>query len=118
MIELEHLFLSNNGIENIDPLRRLHALKVLRLENNNITDLSALAGLSQLGELSLARNWSLYNVRPLLLNAGIGEGDELDLRFTHVRCSDIDAFANLGVNLLRVTAINGSACPGRRLEDP
>jgi internalin A len=118
MIDMEHLFLSNNNIEDISPLRRLHALKVLRLENNDITDVSALASLSELDELSLAQNWSLYNVQALLLNSGIGEGDELDLRFTHVRCSDMDAFTNLGVNLLRVTAINGSSCPGRRLEDP
>jgi hypothetical protein len=93
-------------------------LKVLRLENNDITDVSALAGMNQLDELSLARNWSLYNVRPLLLNSGLGDGDELDLRFTYVRCSDMDAFTNMGVDLLRVTAINGSACAGRRLEDP
>jgi hypothetical protein len=118
MIDMEHLFLSNNKIENIAPLRQLQALKVLRLENNDITDVSAVAGLSELDELSLAQNWSLYNVQPLLLNSGLGEGDELDLRFTHVRCSDMNAFANLGVNVLRVTAMNGSSCPGRRLEDP
>jgi hypothetical protein len=35
-----------------------------------------------------------------------------------VRCSDMDAFAARGIDLLRVTAINGSACAGRRLEDP
>jgi hypothetical protein len=35
-----------------------------------------------------------------------------------VRCSNIDAFANLGVTLLRVTTVNGSGCLGRRLEDP
>ena len=118
MIDMEHLFLSNNKIEDISPLRRLHALKVLRLENNNITDVSAIAGMTQLGELSLARNWSLYDVKPLLLNSGLGDGDEVDLRFTHTPCSDMNAFANLGVDLLRVTAINGSACVGRRLEDP
>ena len=117
MIDVRYLFLSNNNIEDIAPLRRLNALQVLRLENNDITDVSALAGLNQLRELSLAQNWSLYNVQPLLLNEGIGEGDELDLRFTYTPCSDMDAFANLGVNLLRVTAINGSACDGRRLED-
>lgn len=116
-INLRYLFLSNNNIEDIAPLRRLHALQVLRLENNDITDVSALGGLNRLEELSLAQNWSLYNVQPLLLNEGIGEGDELDLRFTYVPCSDMDAFANLGVNLLRVTSINGSACDGRRLED-
>ena len=117
MVELGYLFLSNNSIEDIAPLRRLHTLRVLRLENNDITDVSALAGLNQLKELSLARNWSLYNVQALLLNQGIGEGDELDLRFTYVPCSDMNAFANLGVTLLRVTSINGSACDGRRLED-
>ena len=76
------------------------------------------AGLNQLRELSLARNWSLYDVQPLLRNAGIGAGDELDLRFTAVRCSDIDAFANQGVTLLRVTTVNGSGCGSRRLVDP
>lgn len=65
-----------------------------------------------------AQNWSLYDVQPLLINAGLGEGDELDLRFTYVRCSDMDTFADKGINLLRITAINGSACPGRRLVDP
>jgi hypothetical protein len=118
MIEMEHLFLSNNTIEDIAPMRRLQALEVLRLENNDITDVSALAGLNQLRELSLARNWSLSDVQPLLLNQSIGAGDELDLRFTAVRCSDIDAFANRGVTLFRVTTVNGSGCPGRRLEDP
>ena len=118
MIDVEHLFLSNNNIADISPLRRLHALKVLRLENNNITEVSALAGLSELNELSLAKNFSLNNVQALLLNSGLGENDELDLRFTAVLCSDMAAFASRGVNLLRVTAINGSSCPGRRLEDP
>jgi hypothetical protein len=118
MIELQYLFLSNNAIEDIAPIRRLHALKVLTLENNHITDVSALAGLSELGELSLAQNWSLYDLTPLLLNSGIGEGDELDLRMTHVPCSTMDEFASLGVVLLRVTSVSGSACEGRRLEDP
>ena len=79
--------------------------------------MNALAGLNQLKEVSLAQNWTLYSVEPLLLNQGIGNGDELDLRLTYVPCSDMDAFANLGITLLRVTSINGSACDGRRLED-
>jgi Leucine-rich repeat (LRR) protein len=118
MLDLQYLDISNNQIDDISPLRRLHAIEVLRLENNQISDVSALAGLINLRELSLAHNGSLYDVRPLLLNSGIGRGDELDLRFTHVRCSDMDAFGSLEVNLLRVTALNGSACQGRRLEDP
>ena len=118
MTKMVQLFLSDNTIEDIAPLRRLHALEVLRLENNDITDVSALAGLNQLKELSLARNFSLYDMQALLLNQSIGAGDELDLRFTAVRCSDIDAFANQGVTLLRVTTVNGSGCGSRRLVDP
>ena len=52
-----------------------------------------------------------------MLNQGIENGDEPDFHFTYVPCSDMDAFANLEVTLLRVTSINGSACDGRRLED-
>jgi Leucine-rich repeat (LRR) protein len=96
----------------------LRALEVLRLENNKISDVSAIGGLEQLRELSLAQNWSLSDVQPLLQNMGIATGDELDLRFTAARCSDIDAFANRGVTLLRATTVNGSGCAGRRLEDP
>ena len=118
MAELENLFLSNNKIEDIAPLRQLQNLQVLRLENNAINDISSLGNLRNLKELSLAHNASLYRVQPLLANEGIGRGDELDLRFTYVRCSDMDAFEDKGVTLHRVTALNGSACAGRRLEDP
>ena len=118
MTRMKELFLTNNSIEDIAPLRRLRALEVLRLENNKISDVSAIGGLEQLRELSLAQNWSLSDVQPLLQNMGIATGDELDLRFTAARCSDIDAFTNRGVTLLRVTTVNGSGCAGRRLEDP
>jgi hypothetical protein len=118
MTRMKELFLTNNSIEDIAPLRRLRALEVLRLENNKISDVSAIGGLDQLRELSLAQNWSLSDVQPLLQNMGIATGDELDLRFTAARCSDIDAFANRGVTLLRATTVNGSGCAGRRLEDP
>jgi hypothetical protein len=91
---------------------------VLHLENNAITDVSPLQNLSNLRELGLAHNDSLHDVQPLLANEGIGRGDELDLRFTYVRCSDMDAFESRGVTLLRATALNGSACGIRRLEEP
>ena len=118
MTDLEYLFLSENRIEDISALGRLEDLKVLRLENNSITDVQSLSELRNLRELSLAQNPSLFDVQPLLANEGLGRGDELDLRFTYVRCSDMDSFSNKGINLLRVTSLNGSACAGRRLEDP
>jgi len=73
---------------------------------------------SRLEELSLERNRSVYNMQPLLVSSGLGEDDELDLRFTRVLCSNIDASANMGIDLLRVTAICRSASAGRRLTDP
>ena len=57
-------------------------------------------------------------MQPLLVSSGLGEDDELDLCFTRVLCSNIDASANMGIDLLRVTAISRSACAGRRLTDP
>ena len=118
MTQLEYLFLSDNRITDIEPLTGLRNLQVLRLENNDVRDAGAIRGLNNLRELSLARNYSLYDVQPLLANEGIGAGDELDLRYTYVSCADMDAFVARGANLLRVTALNGSACEGRRLEDP
>lgn len=37
----------------------------------------------------------LHDIQPLLLSTGLGEGDELDLRFTPVRCSGMAALANI-----------------------
>lgn len=117
MSKLQYLFLRNNRISDLSPLRRSPDLAVLHLDNNAITDISALQSLPALRELGLANNPMLYDVQPLLQNQGIGSGDELDLRFTHVPCEAIEMLEQRGVNLLRVTALNGSACAGRRLED-
>ena len=57
-------------------------------------------------------------MQPLLVSSGLREDEELDLRFTRVLCSNIDASANMGIGLLRVTAISRSASAGRRLTDP
>jgi len=118
MSDIEFMFLSNNQIEDISPLGRLGNLAVLRLENNVISDVTPLRTLTNLRELGLAHNDQLYDVQPLLANEGIGPGDELDLRFTNTPCSAMSAFETKGVMMLRVTSLNGSACPGRRLTDP
>ena len=118
LASLEHLFLEDNSITDIGPLGKLQNTVVLHLDNNAITDVSPLQNLSNLRELGLADNDALYDVQPLLANDGIGRGDEIDLRFTYVRCSDMDTFESRGVTLLRATALNGSACGRRRLEDP
>ena len=115
---LEALFLSGNSITDTSPLSRLQNLEILRLANNSITDLSPLRRLTNLRELALDNNEALYDVQPLLANEGLGAGDELDLRFTWVTCSDAAALERKGVTLLSATVLNGSGCPGRLLTDP
>ena len=50
---------------------------------NQIVDISALAGLTDLGELDLSRNL-ITNVAPLLSNAGINHGDRVDISYNHL----------------------------------
>ena len=45
MINLEHIDLSSNEIENIEYLKNMKKLKVLNLNGNKITDISPLAEL-------------------------------------------------------------------------
>ena len=115
---LEALFLSGNSITDTSPLSRLQNLEILRLADNSITDLSPLRRLTNLRELALDHNEALHDVQPLLANEGLGAGDELDLRFTWVTCSDAAALERKEVTLLSVTVLNGSGCPGRVLTDP
>ena len=110
LTSLEELFLGNNSITDIGVLSGLTSLEILRLNDNSITDISALSGLTSLTELALDNSRDLINVQPLLVNAGLGAGDEVDLRFTWVSCSDVAALEGKGVTIFRVTS---SACAYR-----
>ena len=94
----------------ISALSGLTNLTNLHLNDNSITDISALSGLTSLTELALDNSRDLINIQPLLVNAGLGEGDEVDLRFTWVSCSDVAALQGRGVTILSVTSPGPPAC--------
>jgi Leucine-rich repeat (LRR) protein len=95
---LEFLDVSNdqllaNAITNMSPLANLVNLRFLNLENHDVSDITAVAGLFNLDELRLAGN-EVFNIRPLLANAengGLGPGDTVTL----TRQSLVDADGNL-----------------------
>ena len=62
------------------------------------------------GLVSGLNSRDLINVQPLLINPGLGAGDEVDLRFTWVSCSDVAALEGKGVTILRVTSPGPPAC--------
>ena len=110
LTSLEELFLGINSITDIGALSGLTSLEILRLNDNSITDISALSGLTSLTELALDNSRDLINVQPLMVNPGLGAGDEVDLRFTWVSCSDVAALEAKGVTILRVTSPGPPAC--------
>ena len=76
---LEGLTLFNNSISDLSPLAGLTALEMLELSANQISDLSPLAGLTALEMLELSAN-QISDLGPLVLNAGLGDGDEVNLK--------------------------------------
>jgi len=101
LVSLTRLNLSNNQIEDISELAGLTELEWLYLSNNQIVDISSLGGMTKLTDLSLGTNqvvdisaleflisleWlylrsnQIVDIQPLVDNAGLGEGDEVDLR--------------------------------------
>lgn len=76
---LTELGLSNNDISDISAVSGLINLKYLDLSDNCVSDLSALTGLSDLTFLNLNGN-RISAFSPLTAGAGIGSGDQVDLR--------------------------------------
>ena len=73
------LHLQSNRISDISALAGLTNLTALRLDRNSISDISALSSLTHLTELRLDRN-SITDLSPLVANTGLGSGDEVDVR--------------------------------------
>ena len=63
------LSLENNQLTNVTALSGLTALTSLALNDNQLTDLTALSGLTALTWLSLSAN-QLSDIGPLVLNGG------------------------------------------------
>ena len=100
LTSLEILWLDDNTISDISALSGLTSLRHIGLEQNSITDISALRGLTSLTSIGLGFNADLTNIQPLLDNTGLGAGDDLNLRFTNVSCTDVAALEAKGVAVL------------------
>ena len=75
---LESLALDHNRIADLILLAQLNSLTFLDLAVNQIIDFTSLAGLDNLEILFLQRNL-IKNIKPLVANTGLGEGDAIYL---------------------------------------
>ncbi|MFC2108548.1 leucine-rich repeat domain-containing protein, partial [Candidatus Bipolaricaulota bacterium] len=102
---LSILSLGENQITDITPLAGLTGLRGLALDDNPIVDVSALTGLVNLEGLWLDAV-RLYDLEPLILNAGLGAGDIIYIRNNHLCLSpgsedqlDVDALVARGATV-------------------
>ena len=80
LANLTSLRLDSNQISDISALADLANLTSLRLDSNQISDISSLADLTSLTSLRLDSN-RISDIFPLVANAGLGEGDKVDLGY-------------------------------------
>ena len=79
LTNLRRLDLHVNMISDISPVVGLTSLTSLNLAENLISDVSTLSNLTNLTHLELPFN-SISDLSPLVANAGLGSGDEIDVR--------------------------------------
>jgi Leucine-rich repeat (LRR) protein len=90
LIGLELLFLDSNQISNINPLSGLINLQQLVLKDNLITDINTLTNLINILFLDLGNN-EISDINPLVLNIGIGNGDEVWLTDNPLSVTSVDS---------------------------
>ena len=73
------LNLQSNSLSDISPIAGLTNLTVLLLSDNSISDISAVTDLTNLTRLRLKLN-SISDLLPLVTNSGLSSGDEIDVR--------------------------------------
>jgi len=78
LANIKNLHLAWNQISNIEPISNYSKLEWIALEKNIISDISALRNLPNLEYVRLWDN-QITNIKPLVDNAGIGEGDIVGL---------------------------------------
>ncbi len=76
---LRLLYISDNHINDIGVLANFTELEELFSNGNSFSDLSALKNLIKLNYLRLSNN-NISNIRPIVDNVGIGNGDVVNLR--------------------------------------
>ena len=102
LTKLTYLHLGVNSISDISALAGLTNLTELFLWSNSISDISPVAGLINLTTLELWSN-SIRDISPLVVNAGLGSGDTVDvqdnpLSFTSIK-THIPTLQNRGVSV-------------------
>jgi len=98
LTNLKWLYMDNNQISDLRPLANLFNLHTLSLSNNNVSDIQSLANLVNMEWLDLSNNrisdigplanlkWFILNnnqisdISPLVNNAGLGNGEMVELR--------------------------------------
>ena len=102
LTNLEGLDISGTSISDLSVLSNLTNLTHLNLSDNCITDLSALSNLTNLTHLNLSNN-KVSDFSPLLVNAGFGSNDEVNVRKNPLsaesRNTHIPALQSRGVNV-------------------
>ena len=77
--EIREHYINSNSISDLSPLAGLTNLEVLYLWSNSISDISAITGLTNLTTLWIDDN-SISDISPLVTNIGLGQGDWVDVR--------------------------------------
>ena len=112
LTNLTLLSLSSNQIVDIRVLSGLTNLTELYMHRNKIVDISALSNLTNLTLLYLSSN-QIVDIVPLVNNAGIDSGDDVDLSYNQLLLQsgspdmlDIEALQRRGVNVLFASFVN------------
>lgn len=94
LAKLTDIVLSNNGVSDLSFLEGMTQVSYLDLDANQIADLSALAGLTDVRHLALEGN-QITDIGPLVGNAGLGDGDDVDVRDNPLDCGDGQTLADI-----------------------
>jgi Leucine-rich repeat (LRR) protein len=89
LASLTYLDAMDNEISDISALSALTRLTTLLLDYNSITDITALTGLIDIQNLSLRYN-QITDISPLVVNSGLGSGDELWLDGNPLSAQSVD----------------------------
>ena len=113
---LADLRATNAGVVSLDGLELAENLKQLHLPGNSISDLSPLARLTELERIDLSNN-AIEDLQPLLLNPGIGPGDEVYLQGNPLSDESVrNQLPELHARGVRVYITTASVAPAASME--